>query len=48
MRTQENCPRRRCWSAICALIVGLTGSAVALQGKNSVKSNDIAPSAVKA
>ena len=33
--------------AICALIVGLTGSAVALQGKNSVKSNDIAPSAVK-
>lgn len=34
--------------AICALIVGLTGSAVALQGKNSVKSNDIAPSAVKA
>ena len=34
--------------AICALIVGLTGSAVALQGKNSVKSNDIAPGAVKA
>jgi hypothetical protein len=34
--------------AICALIVGLTGSAVALQGKNSVKSDDIAPSAVKA
>ena len=34
--------------AICALVVGLTGSAVALQGKNSVKSNDIAPSAVKA
>jgi len=33
--------------AICALIAGLTGSAVALQGKNSVKSNDIAPSAVK-
>ena len=30
-----------------ALVVGLTGSAVALQGKNSVKSNDIAPSAVK-
>ena len=34
--------------AIFALVVGLTGSAVALQGKNSVKSNDIAPSAVKA
>jgi hypothetical protein len=34
--------------AICALIVGLTGSAVALKGKNSVKSNDIAPGAVKA
>jgi hypothetical protein len=34
--------------AICALVVGLTGSAVALSGKNSVKSNDIAPSAVKA
>jgi hypothetical protein len=33
--------------AICALIVGLTGSAVALQGKNSVKSNDIAAGAVK-
>jgi hypothetical protein len=32
--------------AICALVVGLTGSAVALQGKNSVKSNDIAPGAV--
>jgi hypothetical protein len=34
--------------AIVALVVGLTGSAVALQGKNSVKSNDIAPGAVKA
>jgi hypothetical protein len=34
--------------AIIALVVGLTGSAVALQGKNSVKSNDIAPSNVKA
>ncbi len=33
--------------AIIALVVGLTGSAVALQGKNSVKSNDIAPGAVK-
>ena len=34
--------------AIIALVVGLTGSAVALQGKNSVKSNDIAPGNVKA
>jgi hypothetical protein len=34
--------------AIAALVAGLTGSAVALQGKNSVKSDDIAPSAVKA
>jgi hypothetical protein len=34
--------------AIVALVVGLTGSAVALQGKNSVKSNDIAPGNVKA
>lgn len=33
--------------AITALVAGLTGSAVALQGKNSVKSDDIAPSAVK-
>jgi hypothetical protein len=33
--------------AVCALIVGLTGSAVALKGKNSVKSNDIAKFAVK-
>jgi hypothetical protein len=33
--------------AIIGLVVGLTGSAVALQGKNSVKSNDIAPDAVK-
>jgi hypothetical protein len=34
--------------AIIALVVGLTGSAVALQGRNSVKSNDIAPGNVKA
>lgn len=34
--------------AIVALVASLTGSAVALQGKNSVKSNDIAPGAVKA
>jgi hypothetical protein len=33
--------------AIIALIAGLAGSAVALKGKNSVKSDDIAPSAVK-
>jgi hypothetical protein len=33
--------------AIVGLLAGLTGSAVALQGKNSVKSNDIAPNAVK-
>ena len=33
--------------AICALVLALTGSAVALKGKNSVKSNDIAPGAVK-
>lgn len=33
--------------AIVALIAALAGSAVALQGKNSVKSNDIANNAVK-
>ena len=33
--------------AMIALVAALTGSAVALQGKNSVKSNDIAPKAVK-
>lgn len=33
--------------AILAMIAGLAGSAVALQGKNSVKGNDIAPGAVK-
>ena len=33
--------------AIVALVAALGGSAVALQGKNSVKSNDIAPGAVK-
>jgi hypothetical protein len=33
--------------AIVALVAALGGSAVALQGKNTVKSNDIAPSAVK-
>jgi hypothetical protein len=33
--------------AMLALISGLAGTAVALQGKNSVKSNDIAPKAVK-
>lgn len=33
--------------AVIALVAALGGSAVALQGKNSVKSNDIAPGAVK-
>jgi hypothetical protein len=33
--------------AVVALVAALGGSAVALQGKNSVKSNDIAPGAVK-
>ena len=33
--------------AIIALVAGLAGSAVALKGKNSVKSNDIAPGQVK-
>ncbi len=48
MRTKWRLPSPAMLVAICALVVGLTGSAVALQGKNSVKSNDIAPSAVKA
>lgn len=33
--------------AVVALVAALTGSAVALKGKNSVKSDDIAPSAVR-
>src|SRR3954451_15873192 len=33
--------------AMCALVLAMTGSAVALKGKNSVKGNDIAPGAVK-
>jgi hypothetical protein len=33
--------------AIIALVAAFAGSAVALQGKNSVKSNDLAPGAVK-
>lgn len=33
--------------AVIALVAALGGSAVALQGKDSVKSNDIAPGAVK-
>ena len=33
--------------ALIALVSGLAGTAVALQGKNSVKSSDIAPKAVK-
>ena len=47
MRTRRKLPSPAMLVAIVALVVGLTGSAVALQGKNSVKSNDIAPSAVK-
>jgi hypothetical protein len=33
--------------AVAALVLALTGSAVALKGKNTVKSNDIAPGAVR-
>lgn len=33
--------------AICAVVLALSGSAIALKGKNSVKGNDIAPGAVK-
>ena len=33
--------------AVIALVAGLAGSAVALKGKNTVKSNDIAPDAVR-
>lgn len=33
--------------AVIALVSGLAGTAVALQGRNSVKSDDIAPGAVK-
>ncbi len=33
--------------AVCALVAAMAGSAIALPGKNSVKSNDIAPRAVK-
>ena len=33
--------------AIIALVAAMSGSAIALQGKNSVKSNDIAPGSVK-
>ncbi len=47
MRTRRKLPSPAMLVAIVALVVGLTGSAVALQGKNSVKSNDIAPGAVK-
>jgi hypothetical protein len=33
--------------AMCALVLALTGSAIALKGNNKVKGNDIAPGAVK-
>lgn len=49
-----NSGKRRRWLpspamviALFALVSGLAGTAVALQGKNTVKSNDIAPKAVK-
>jgi hypothetical protein len=33
--------------AMCALVLALSGSAIALKGHNTVKGNDIAPGAVK-
>jgi hypothetical protein len=45
--TRRRLPSPAMLVAIVALVAALTGSAVALQGKNSVKSNDIAPGAVK-
>jgi hypothetical protein len=45
--TRRRLPSPALLVAIVALVAALTGSAVALQGKNSVKSNDIAPKAVK-
>ncbi len=45
--TRRRLPSPAMLVAIVALIAALTGSAVALQGKNSVKSNDIAANAVK-
>lgn len=45
--TRRRLPTPAMLIAVVALIAALTGSAVALQGKNSVKSNDIAPDAVK-
>lgn len=47
MSTRRRLPSPAILVAIVALVAALTGSAVALQGKNSVKSNDIAPNAVK-
>jgi hypothetical protein len=46
-RVSKRLPSPAMLVAIVALVAALTGSAVALQGKNSVKSNDIAPNAVK-
>lgn len=45
--TRRRLPSPAMLVAIVALVAALTGSAVALQGKNSVKSNDIARGAVK-
>ncbi len=45
--TRRRLPSPAMLVALVALVAALTGSAVALQGKNSVKSNDIAPNAVK-
>jgi hypothetical protein len=50
MKSRKGCrllPSPAMVVAIVALIAALAGSAVALQGKNSVKGNDIAPGAVK-
>jgi hypothetical protein len=46
-QTKRRLPSPAMLVAIVALVAALTGSAVALQGKNSVKSNDIAPDAVR-
>jgi hypothetical protein len=46
-RVSKRLPSPAMIVAVIALVAALTGSAVALQGKNSVKSNDIAPNAVK-
>lgn len=45
---RERLPSPAMIVALVALVAATSGTAVALQGKNSVKSNDIAPGAVKA